>query len=242
MPPKTLDVWLVASNTVYKGVPFTVAASWAEQGRLAKADKVRPAGGPDNSWQPVSQLEQLADYLFAGGETATKADDLAESLEKVEIDPAWPKSPEDDDDDVDMIPLIDISLVLLIFFMMTSVVAAFSPISVPGMVYGAPIDESEGAVSILIDRDAENNPLYSLQVGNGKPKQDDSGRGDRDKLLALLDLELGTRTKPPEVRVACHEKLPRWVVGELCAELQKRVEKNPSQIARYTAEVNEKQK
>ncbi|MFO0937295.1 MAG: biopolymer transporter ExbD [Gemmataceae bacterium] len=238
MAPKHLDVWLVASNTVYKGVPFAIAAGWAEQGRLAKTDKVRPAGGPNDSWKPVSQLEQLADYLFGGGKKIVAANDLAESLEKVEIDPAWPRSVPDDDDDVDMIPLIDISLVLLIFFMMTSVVSSFSPVQVPGMQYGAEISEAEGGISILIDRDSENKPLYSLQVGNGKPKQDDTGRGDRDKLLVLLDLELNGRTKRPEVRIACHEKLPRWVVGELCTELQKRVERDL--ITRYTAEVNEK--
>ena len=240
MQPKSLDVWLVASNTVYKGVPFSVAASWAEQGRLAKTDKVRPAGGPNDSWQPVSQLEQLADYLYGGGEKIIETGDLAASLEKVEIDPAWPKSIEDDDDDVDMIPLIDISLVLLIFFIMTSIVSAFSPIQVPGMQYGAEISEAEGGISILIDRDGENRPLYSMQVGNGKPKQDDAFRGERDKLLVLLDQELTQRTRPPEVRVACHEKLPRWVVGELCSELQIRVEKK--MITRYTAEVNEKKK
>lgn len=242
MAPKNLDVWLVASNTVYKGVPFSVAASWAEQGRIAKTDKVRPAGGPNDSWQPVSQLEQLADYLFGGGEKVVETGDLAESLGKVEIDPQWPKSIADDDDDVDMIPLIDISLVLLIFFMMTTVVAAFSPVQVPAMQYGAPIDEAERAIAILIERDAENNPLYSIQVGNGKAKADETGKGDRDKLLLLLDQELATRTRAAEVRIACHEKLPRWVVGELCSELQKRVDKEPPQILRYSAEVNEKKK
>ena len=238
MTPKTLDVWLVASNTVYKGVPFSVASGWAEQGRLAKTDKVRQAGGPNDSWKAVSQIEQLADYLYGGGEKIIEAGDMAESLEKVEIDPAWPRSIDDDDDDVDMIPLIDISLVLLIFFMMTSIVSSFSPVQVPGMKYGAEISETEQGIGILIEKDADNKPLYSIQVGNGKPKQDDVGRGDRDRLLAMLDLELTSRTKPPEVRIACHEKLPRWVVGELCTELQKRVEKN--QITRYSAEVNEK--
>ncbi len=238
MPPKTLDVWLIASNTVYKGVPFSVAAGWAEQGRLAKTDKVRPSGGSNDSWKPVSELELLADYLHGGGAKPVETGDLAASLEKVEIDPAWPKSSEDDDDDVDMIPLIDISLVLLIFFMMTSIVSSFSPVQVPGMQYGAEIGEADGTIGILIDRDSENKPLYAIQIGNGKPIQDDAARGDRDKLLIMLDAELTKRTKPPEVRVACHEKLPRWVVGELCSELQIRVEKN--QISHYTAEVNEK--
>jgi hypothetical protein len=240
MPPKTLDVWLIASNTVYKGVPFSVAAGWAEQGRMAKTDKVRPAGGGDADWTTVAKMESLADYLYGGGDAVAEAGDAAESFEKVEIDPAWPKSPEDDDDDVDMIPLIDISLVLLIFFMMTSVVSSFSPVQVPGMKYGTEIDANDGGITILMERDAENKPLYGMQVGTAAPKSDETGRGDPTKLLALLDQELATRTKPVDVRIACHELLARSHVLDLCTELQKRVEKQL--INRYTAEVNEKQK
>jgi biopolymer transport protein ExbD len=240
MTPSSLDVWLLASNTVYKGVPFAVAAGWAEQGRLAKTDKVRPAGEQDSDWTVVEKMELLADYLYGGGHKVDEANDGAESFEKVEIDPAWPKSRLESDDEVDMIPLIDISLVLLIFFMMTSVVSSMSPVQVPGMKYGTEIDSADGAITILIERDPENNPLYSIQVGKEKPKVDESGRGDRDKLLALLDQELTKNKKDVDVRIACHELLPRSVVGDLCVELQKRVEKQ--QISRYSAEVNEKKK
>lgn len=240
MSPQTLDVWLLGSNTVYRGVPFAVAAGWAEQGRLSKSDKVRPAEGKDSDWVIVQNMESLADYLYGGGQKVIEANDGSESFEKVEIDPAWPKSHLESDDEVDMIPLIDISLVLLIFFMMTSVVASMSPVQVPGMKYGTEIDAADGSITILIERDQENNPLYSIQTGKEKPKVDESGRGDRDKLLAMLDQELTRANKDVAVRIACHELLPRSVVGDLCVELQKRVEKQ--QISRYSAEVNEKKK
>jgi biopolymer transport protein ExbD len=238
--PQSLDVWLLASNTVYRGVPFAVAAGWAEQGRLSKSDKVRPAGGMDSDWIVVQNMESLADYLYGGGRPVIEANDGSESYEKVEIDPAWPKSSLESDDEVDMIPLIDISLVLLIFFMMTSVVSSMSPVQVPGMKYGTEIDAADGSITILIERDPENNPLYSIQIGKEKPRVDESGRGDRDKLLALLDQELTRANRDVAVRIACHELLPRSVVGDLCVELQKRVEKQ--QISRYSAEVNEKKK
>jgi biopolymer transport protein ExbD len=240
MAPKSLDIWLTVTNTIYKGVPYSVATGWAEQGRLASTDKVRPAGGSDAEWSLVSANEFLADYLYHRGDAAQDADDPEDAYEKVEIDPQWPKSLVSEDDDVDMIPLIDISLVLLIFFMMTSVVSSFSPVQVPGLKYGTEISAADTAITIMIERDAENKPLYSLQIGNTKPIADETAKGDQDKLLIMLDTELTKLTKVPDVRIACHEQLPRSYVQDLCVELQKRVEKQL--IARYSAEVNEKAK
>ena len=54
----------------------------------------------------------------------TKVGDTAEALEDVEMDVEFRSSDDEDDDEVDMIPLIDISLVLLIYFMMTATVSA----------------------------------------------------------------------------------------------------------------------
>ena len=63
----------------------------------------------------------------------------------------WPKRTGDEDDDVDMIPLIDISLVLLIFFMMTMTVAAISRIQVPDMANAFTIETNPGIIRIDID-------------------------------------------------------------------------------------------
>jgi hypothetical protein len=56
----------------------------------------------------------------------------------------------------------------------------------------------------------------------------------------MLDSKLGQFERTPIVRIACHEALPRRYIGELCADLQKRVE--DGRILRYIAEVNEKKK
>src|SRR5262249_20401976 len=45
--PAAFDVWFQAADTVYRGVPYGVVTGWAEQGRLAAADKLRPAGTED---------------------------------------------------------------------------------------------------------------------------------------------------------------------------------------------------
>jgi biopolymer transport protein ExbD len=126
---RLLDVWIIDSNTVYRAVPFTVVADWLQQGRVLAEDRVRLAGG--EKWLPLIEVSAFAPFLPRGEEMA--AEDAAEALEPVELDVHWGKRHEEDDDDVDMIPLIDVSLVLLIFFMITASVASgiLSPINTP---------------------------------------------------------------------------------------------------------------
>ena len=54
-------------------------------------------------------------------------------MEPIDLGFESPRIIEGEDEDVDMIPLIDVSLVLLIFFMMTTAVSSgvFSPIPTP---------------------------------------------------------------------------------------------------------------
>jgi hypothetical protein len=125
MPATPLDVWFVSAEQVYRGVPFQVAAGWVEQGRLAGTDKVRPTKTSD-PWVTVGEHPLLADYLLRpAGVKAVAAGTAA-------VAPLEPPEPEglrranDDDDDVDMIPLIDVSLVLLVFFMLIGTGAAMA--------------------------------------------------------------------------------------------------------------------
>src|SRR5262245_52858539 len=126
---RLLDVWIIDTNTVYKEVPFNVVTDWLQQGRLLTEDRIRLAGG--KKWLPLIEVAAFAPYLPRP--EAHTAEDAAEALEPVELDVDWPKRTDEEDDDVDMIPLIDISLVLLIFFMMTASVSSglISPIQTP---------------------------------------------------------------------------------------------------------------
>ena len=109
------DVWIIERNTVYQKVPFTVVADWTQEGRLLENDKVRPAG--TTVWQKLGDHPLLLAYLPRS--QPTHAEDTAEALKEIELD--FPgKKPEAEDNDPDMIPLIDVSLVLLVFFMMTA--------------------------------------------------------------------------------------------------------------------------
>jgi biopolymer transport protein ExbD len=115
-----LDVWIIESNTVYREVPFLVVTDWVQQGRLLGEDRVRPSGTAE--WYPIGGLPSLAAYMPKIDEH--RAEDQAEALEPVQLEFTWKRRPEDEEMEVDMIPLIDVSLVLLIFFLMTTVIGA----------------------------------------------------------------------------------------------------------------------
>jgi biopolymer transport protein ExbD len=126
---RLLDVWIVDLNKVYTGVPFTVVTDWLQEGRLLATDRVRMAG--KQKWHPVEAVPALTPYVPRV--QPLTADDRAEAEEPIELGLESAKVQEAEDDDVDMIPLIDVSLVLLIFFMMTTAISSgvFSPIATP---------------------------------------------------------------------------------------------------------------
>lgn len=127
---RVLDVWIVDLKKVYTGVPFTVVTDWLQEGRLLSTDHVRLAG--KEKWHPISMVPALTPYLPVPQHLAIE--DRAEAMEPIDLGLQSPKVHEAEDDDVDMIPLIDVSLVLLIFFMMTAAISSgvFSPIETPG--------------------------------------------------------------------------------------------------------------
>src|SRR5437588_526952 len=114
-----LDVWLVETNTVYREVPFAVVADWVQQSRLMPEDMLRPSGTAE--WFKVGASPDFAPYVPRA--QPHQVNDQAEALDPVHLDFGWKRRHEDEDDDVDMIPLIDVSLVLLIFFIMTTAAA-----------------------------------------------------------------------------------------------------------------------
>src|SRR6516162_6543562 len=111
-----LDVWIVESETVYREVPFTVVCDWVQQGRLLDDDQVRPSGTAD--WKRLADIAAFAAFLPKP--EPLQAEDQAEALQPVTMEFQRKKHHVDVDDDVDMIPLIDVSMVLLVFFMLTS--------------------------------------------------------------------------------------------------------------------------
>lgn len=132
-PDRVLDVWITETHAVYTEVPFAVVTDWVQQGRLLADDRVRLAG--NKTWHAIEKVPALRPYLPQAEPLETSA--ASEAMEPVDLGWKW-KRPEDaEDEDVDMIPLIDISLVLLIFFMMTATISSgiMAPIKTPETSY-----------------------------------------------------------------------------------------------------------
>lgn len=227
---RTFDVWLTRLDRVYRAVPFDVVADWATQGRITAADKVRPTGGVD--WMPIADIPALA--VYAPRAEPAAIDDAAEAFAPVELDVPIRKRRDDDDDDVDMIPLIDISLVLLIFFMMTATVAVGgAAIAVPETKFSSLTSDP---LSLWVG--VEPGPIFSIGAGE-KPAAD----ADRQLTEAQLFDRLRERLRQREagrgvtVRVAADAKLPYEIVQTLTAKL---AALRPLGLTDVKAEVSEK--
>lgn len=262
-PPKAFDVWFITANTVYKAVPYNVVADWTAQGRLARTDKVRPAG-TESAWVAVGNHELLADYL-ARPSVATAvppkveapataqpalpalpaeptADDAhGETVELPDPEPPARISRPQDDDEVDMIPLIDISMVLLVFFIMIQASGALAPVDVPEMKYAGQLTSDPDAITITIEKLNTEDVYYSVRVGNVAPKPSSDQLPTPEAAIKALREELAGTTRPPEVRIACRKDLPRERVYELRRMLEEeRRKKLINSFVATVVEVNEK--
>jgi biopolymer transport protein ExbD len=233
-PPKRFfDLWFVQANHVIKEVPYHVVTDWIAQGRAVADDQVKPSGTAE--WYPLGTVVAFQPYFPKSGHLA---EDAYEAMAPVEMDIEWPKGAGVEEEDVDMIPLIDISLVLLIFFMMTTTVAAISRISVPEMTNAVQISESD---VLRIDMDWQDGKVvYGLGVGTGAPAAEDDNLSSDVELSQRLDEHLRGMQVRPRVRIAAHGDIPYYLVEEVMKGLDRRQEKG--QISEYAVEVNERAK
>jgi biopolymer transport protein ExbD len=235
--PKALDVWFVTANTVYRQVPYQVVADWVREGRLGAADKLRPAGTADRDWRTVGTWELFADYLPGSATAAGAEGGEVELPEPVEPESHGRKQREAVDDEVDMIPLIDISMVLLVFFVIVSATGALSPVDVPDMKYAGQLTNDPNAITINIQKASETEVVYALRVGKVAPRPEYARLANPEEALKALNTLLGEATQPPHVQVACEKALPSARVVEMEKELKKLFKKGL--INSFDATVNE---
>ncbi len=222
---RLLDVWIVESNQVYTEVPFTVVADWLQQGRLVAGDRVRLAG--QQKWHAIDAVPALAPYLPQPEPDA--ADDEAEAHEPVELGFGASHANDEEDEDVDMIPLIDISLVLLIFFMMTATVSsgALSNIATPTAkhqlaalskdAYWVGIDVKSAGGAVEPGPDGKPLPWFSL--GKDNAKLVDPTR-NVDEIMATLEKELHDLPGEMRIRIKAERTLPIEAIKGAALELQ----------------------
>jgi biopolymer transport protein ExbD len=224
------DLWVVETNTVYRKVPYSVVTDWLQQGRLLDEDKVRLAGG--TNWVPLGNVPAFKAYLPKA--EPYRVEDKAEALEPVQVDFSWKPRRGDEDQDVDMIPLIDISLVLLIFFMMTAAVSTAAATIRTPEAENKLISIDPDMFWIGIDKDKGEQPAYSFGQGN-KPGEQCASRED---LIQKFTAKLREQSSTVNVRIRADQDLPYDLVREMIEKLGPF--KRQQKIANIVAEVSEK--
>ena len=140
-----------------------------------------------------------------------------------------------------MIPLIDVSLVLLLFFMMTaSVVTAAGLVNTPEAQYGTQMADVSRMISINITPANDGTPLYALSQGEAVPSKDNRETDlTQAEVLQLLDERLKSEPGPVDVDVKADKKLPYEVVKDLVVALE--VRRTRGLVGRVHAGVSERE-
>jgi hypothetical protein len=209
------DLWIIEANTVYREVPFDAVADWVQQGRLLEDDMLRPSGTAE--WRRLGDFMDFKVYLPKPA-AAPEPPSAVEPMEPVEMGFTWRRRPENEDAEVDMIPLIDVSLVLLIFFMLTTkeISSGGPPIATPGIENGFVANATIDSVWLGMDMGKDGKPVYSCGVGGAPPADGDSNLSSQDvldHLNALLTNGYGLgrmsleQTRAPEFLAALRENL-----------------------------------
>jgi biopolymer transport protein ExbD len=222
---RLLDVWITQLNTVYREVPFVVATDWLQEGRLLAEDKVRITG--TTAWRLIGKVPAFAPYLPKA--EPFRAEDQAEALEPVEVGFDWKNPAETEDEDVDMIPLIDISLVLLIFFMMTASVSSgfFSPIKTPAAQHQlAAITKDMFWIGIdkknqegVVEKGADGQPVPWYSLGK-ETKSLHASSLDLAEVLAALEKTLADTAGEVRLRIRADQDLPITLITAATLEVQ----------------------
>jgi biopolymer transport protein ExbD len=226
-----LDVWIIESNTVYREVPFDVVADWIQQGRLLEDDKVRPSGTAE--WFKIGAVPGFAAYLPKPEPTAEV--NPVEALEPVEGGFTWKRRRDEDETDVDMIPLIDVSLVLLIYFVMRLItIEAGQPIPLPAADHGGDYNVTKQSIWVGVtqeNKDGALTPVYSFGFATDPAEPGDRGLPDADTLVKRLEERLGGQ-KIQDLTVNADPDVESGVVDRLLIALEgsKNFEKKTSQM------------
>ncbi len=211
----SFDVWIVDRNTVYQKVPYDVVADWVEEGRLLERDCVRPAGQPNVAWQRIKEHPQLAPFLAP---LETPPEEKPTEVEQ-EIDLVIEQRiKEAEDDDVDMIPLIDISMVLLVFFVMTAEnLVAGLPVNSP-MAHHAKLGNPEvSTIPITVIYDELNQVKFV--VGDKGDKDDTRAKTPDQAIQKVKDVMNEGQVEVYRVIIRAESRIPYELIQVLTERL-----------------------
>lgn len=124
-----------------------------------------------------------------------------------------------------MIPLIDVSLVLLIFFMMTATVGALSEINTPEVEYlSRSLDPEMFWIGVEPGRpDLDGKPRYNYSLGKGETGAAIARFRDhynQTELIKKLTEVLNEQNAPVSIRVRADKRLPcELIIEDMTAAL-----------------------
>lgn len=100
------------SKKVYKNLPFSTIKVWILEARIEPQDYVTNA--QLQKWVKVSSLKSLQSYFSSN---------TSDVISSRDVRFAWSNSDEEEGVDIDLTPMIDVTFLLLIFFMVTATFA-----------------------------------------------------------------------------------------------------------------------
>jgi biopolymer transport protein ExbD len=207
MARRLMELKVVSLDRVYRPVPMETLVRLATEGRISAEDLVRPAG--TEAWCRVDQVPSLAAGLprRAGAEPGAAGDELDAA------GGGWTPlraGPQPEEAAMDMAPMIDVTFLLLIFFMLTNSLANPSPMDVPTAVHGRGVT-LEGQQLILIDQQGK----YYL----GDRAKSENLAGDVDALIREVQQNAGRSEMPLDVILSAHKTTKHVRVRELIEAL-----------------------
>ena len=202
---KYYDVWIVKANQVIREIPATTILQWIGERRLISRDKIRPAGTAE--WFEVGQNPSLANNPLQNEnvelEDSASASQLFGKHQVV-------------DDDIDMIPLIDVSLVLLVYFLMsTSSMGS-------GTSTKLPIAEYASVKGIKDQAWIEIDSSKKFTVGLAERKKDQTTKFEtQEKLISYLQDEIKKGQGFKEITVYAPGDISAGTIRTLVTSIEK---------------------
>ena len=221
MAKRNMDVKIVTGGQekVYGRVPFAKLAELVSKGQISPQSFVRQSGTQE--WFPITEVPSLSTQLppsmltpapaTAATATATATESAIPADIEEEFGGDWalkPSAKQPEDAEMDMAPMIDVTFLLLIFFMLTNSLANPSPMEVPNAVHGRGVT-LEGQQLILIGAEGD----YYL----GENADQENRSESLDALLIEVEANAGSSTL--DVIVNAHKEASYSQIRELVERL-----------------------
>ncbi len=106
-----------------------------------------------------------------------------------------PRRPLDDSGDMDITPMIDVTFLLLIFFIVTTIPEPSSIVHLPPARHGVDVDPTTSIIVTIVEGEGPDSPAIYLADGRSGPRLEGDARREDDAILqAIRDGVLAGKT------------------------------------------------